>query len=104
MYQLHSIKSLKDNYIWILTNPNNQAVIIDPGEAEPVINYINKHQLLPLGILITHHHIDHTGGVYELKNQYQNIEIYGPSEIDLPINYLVNQNSVCIGDFNFMVI
>ncbi|OCG27926.1 hydroxyacylglutathione hydrolase [Gilliamella sp. HK2] len=104
MYQLHSIKSLKDNYIWILTNPNNQAVIIDPGEAEPVINYINKHQLLPLGILITHHHIDHTGGVYELKNQYQNIEIYGPSEIDLPINYLVNQNSVCIGDFNFTVI
>lgn len=47
MYKLHSIASLKDNYIWILTNASNQAIIIDPGEAEPVINYINKHKLIP---------------------------------------------------------
>nr|WP_238786567.1 hydroxyacylglutathione hydrolase [Gilliamella sp. ESL0250] len=58
----------------------------------------------PLGILLTHHHIDHTGGVCELKAQYQHIDIYGPSEIDLPINYLVNQDKVCIGNFSFDVI
>nr|WP_238786569.1 hypothetical protein [Gilliamella sp. ESL0250] len=47
MYQLNSIKSLKDNYIWILSNSDNQAVIIDPAEAGPVINYINKYKLFP---------------------------------------------------------
>ncbi|MWP46056.1 hydroxyacylglutathione hydrolase [Gilliamella sp. Pas-s27] len=104
MYQLHCIPVLKDNYIWILTNSANQAIIIDPGEAKPVINYINKHRISPLGILLTHHHIDHTGGVYELKAQYQNIDVYGPNEIDLPINYLINQNKVDIGDFSFDVI
>ncbi|MWN89916.1 hydroxyacylglutathione hydrolase [Gilliamella sp. Pra-s65] len=104
MYQLHCIPVLKDNYIWILTNSANQAIIIDPGEAKPVINYINKHRISPLGILLTHHHIDHTAGVCELKAQYQNIDVYGPNEIDLPINYLINQNKVDIGDFSFDVI
>ncbi|OCG21292.1 MULTISPECIES: hydroxyacylglutathione hydrolase [unclassified Gilliamella] len=104
MYQINSIASLKDNYIWIITNTDNQAVIIDPGETEPVINYLNKHKLSPIGILLTHHHIDHTGGVKELKTRYPDIEVYGSREIDLPINHLINQTNICVGNFNFDVI
>lgn len=62
MYQLHIIPALKDNYIWLLENANKQVVIIDPGEAAPVLSYLKKYHLAPLAILLTHHHIDHTGG------------------------------------------
>lgn len=104
MFHLHTIRALKDNYIWLLENSCKQVIIVDPGIAEPVINYLNQNELLPLAILLTHHHIDHVGGVSELKNKYPNATIYGPSEIKLPITNLTNQHEVSIGDFYFKVI
>ncbi|MCX8662466.1 MULTISPECIES: hydroxyacylglutathione hydrolase [unclassified Gilliamella] len=104
MYRLHVIPALKDNYIWLLENNDKQIVIIDPGEAAPVISYLKKHHLSPLAILLTHHHIDHTGGVTELKAFYPDIEVYGPSEINLQINYLDNIDKISIADFQFDII
>lgn len=104
MYQLHVIPALKDNYIWLLENANKQVVIIDPGEAAPVLSYMKKYHLSPLAILLTHHHIDHTGGVTELKAAYPDIEAYGPSEINLQINHLENINELLIADFRYEVI
>lgn len=104
MYRLHVIPALKDNYIWLLENNDKQIVIIDPGEAAPLISYLKKHHLSPLAILLTHHHIDHTGGVTELKAFYPDIEVYGPSEINLQINYLDNIDKISIADFQFDII
>lgn len=104
MFKLHIIPALKDNYIWLLSNTDNQAIIIDPSEADTVINYVKKNDLSPIGILLTHLHIDHIGGVTKLKERYNHIEVYGPSEINLPINYIDNQNTISIGNFTFDLI
>jgi hydroxyacylglutathione hydrolase len=104
MHQLHVIPALKDNYIWLLENKKKQVVIIDPGEASPVISCLKKHLLFPLAILLTHHHIDHVKGVAELQACYPDVEIYGPSEINLQINHLDNIGKISIGDFQFDII
>lgn len=58
---------LKDNYVWtIIDKEQHNALVIDPGDAMPVLEFLKKHQLNLQGILITHHHADHTGGITEL--------------------------------------
>ncbi len=70
------IPALKDNYIWALRN-REFAVVVDPGEAQPVLNYLQTQRLALAAILITHHHGDHTGGVVELCEVY-NVPVYAP--------------------------
>jgi len=63
------VAAFKDNYIWLLINPLTQhCVVVDPGDAEPVIHALAMHSLMLTGILITHHHWDHTGGIQTLLN------------------------------------
>lgn len=76
-YQLHPVPALKDNYIWVLSNlENQQALVVDPGESEPVIHYLQSHNLQLAYIFVTHHHSDHSHGISALKNQYQ-VPVYG---------------------------
>lgn len=72
------IPALRDNYIWCIINPSNQqCAIVDPGVAEPVIQYLEANQLKLSAILITHHHQDHTGGIAALAPYCQ--RVYGPA-------------------------
>ena len=62
------IKCLQDNYSYlILDNTNNAACVIDPGEAKPIIDYIEKKNINLKFILNTHHHRDHVNGNLEIK-------------------------------------
>lgn len=71
------ISILKDNYVWVLVNKDNHSVIIvDPGEAAPVIHFLNDHQLDLKAILITHHHWDHTNGIEEIL-KFKKVPVYG---------------------------
>lgn len=66
-----AIGALKDNYIWMIRKSNDHRVIIvDPGEEEPVIMALEKFNLSLSGILITHHHWDHTNGAAGLQQKY----------------------------------
>jgi len=79
MLNIFPIHAFSDNYIWAITNNDSQSLyVVDPGQSEPVLNYIKEHNLQLEGILITHHHWDHTDGVKKLKQLYPNITIYGP--------------------------
>lgn len=79
--QIHPIKAFSDNYIWTLINKNNkQAIVIDPGQAEPVANYMKEHGLELTSIWTTHHHFDHTGGVMELQEYFPMTHIVAHSE------------------------
>src|SRR5699024_11338 len=60
---LHPIPALKDNYIWLMHDAHGRALIVDPGEAQPVLDELEQRQLDLQHILLTHHHPDHTAGV-----------------------------------------
>lgn len=65
MLNIFPLPALKDNYIWILHNAYH-AVVVDPGEAAPVLDYLKTHQLKLAAVLCTHHHADHIAGVRQL--------------------------------------
>jgi hydroxyacylglutathione hydrolase len=71
------IKAFSDNYIWCLSN-QTYCVVVDPGDASPVLAYCAEHQLELAAILITHHHWDHTGGLDALLKEFPDIPVFGP--------------------------
>ena len=71
------LPAFKDNYLWLLTR-GNEAAIVDPGDAAPVIRALDERQLRLVAILATHHHADHVGGLVALKQRYQ-ATAYGPA-------------------------
>lgn len=77
---LNSIPAFQDNYIWVLTNNEGRCLIVDPGDAKPVLDAIAEHNWQPEAILLTHHHQDHVGGVKELREHFPKIVVYGPAE------------------------
>jgi len=78
MLQLTAIPAFNDNYIWALHDDIN-CVIIDPGQAKPVIDFLHDQRLHLTHIMITHHHHDHIGGIDDLI-QYSStlVQIIGP--------------------------
>ncbi|MDF7783010.1 MBL fold metallo-hydrolase, partial [Klebsiella pneumoniae] len=77
---LISIPAFQDNYIWVLSENNGRCIIVDPGEAAPVLAAIEENQWQPEAILLTHHHQDHVGGVKQLREKFPSIVVYGPAE------------------------
>lgn len=81
-YKVHllDVKNPLQNYIWLIEHlPSQQAVVIDPTEAQIVQDFCAEHQLKLSQIWLTHWHKDHIGGVPELIAQ-QPIEVYGPRD------------------------
>lgn len=77
MITITPIAAFSDNYIWHLQR-GGEHWVVDPGDARPVIAALGPHPLA--GILITHHHLDHTGGVAALAERYH-CPVYGPASI-----------------------
>lgn len=76
------VPAFQDNYIWVVQN-EEYALVVDPGDAAPVIAYLNEQRLKPLAILVTHHHRDHIGGIKKLVELY-NTPVYGPRNEIIP--------------------
>jgi hydroxyacylglutathione hydrolase len=88
MLEVIPVPALRDNYIWLIRSPGKQssnpadpaagdAVIVDPGDAAPVLAALAHHRLRPTAVLITHGHPDHVAGVPELRRRYM-LPVYGP--------------------------
>ncbi len=70
------ISCLQDNYSYlIIDETNNLACVVDPSEAQPVINYLKNKNINLKYILNTHHHFDHIGGNIELKKKFNSIVV-----------------------------
>lgn len=81
MLEITPVQAFEDNYIWMLSQPgSDQAFAVDPGDETPVLAWLDAQGKRLAGILITHHHYDHTGGVPELLEAYPGIPVYGPAQ------------------------
>ncbi|CAH0534198.1 Hydroxyacylglutathione hydrolase GloB [Vibrio stylophorae] len=79
MLSVTAIPAFSDNYIWLIENDRKQAVIVDPGDAAPVLEFLEHQRLQLAAILVTHHHHDHTDGIAALVAQHPNTPVYGPA-------------------------
>jgi hydroxyacylglutathione hydrolase len=80
--QVTPIPAFADNYLWLLHNESD-AVVVDPGDAEPVLRHLDTHALKLTAILVTHHHGDHIGGLPALLTRF-NVPVFGPAHEDIP--------------------
>ncbi len=84
MITVKPIPAFNDNYIWLLQRAGDpRCVVVDPGDATPVLLALAEQDLELSGILITHHHGDHTGGVRELLAHRQ-VPVFGPAGEAIP--------------------
>lgn len=79
MVEITLIPAFRDNYIWLLQPPTGGAIVVDPGEAAPVLDHLAASGRHLQAILITHHHADHQGGVSELLSRWA-VPVYGPGD------------------------
>ncbi|WP_413460600.1 hydroxyacylglutathione hydrolase [Herbaspirillum huttiense] len=70
------ILAFKDNYIWMI-HDSQRAVVVDPGQSEPVIKALKEHGLELHAIVLTHLHYDHNLGVPGLLHDWK-VPVYGP--------------------------
>ncbi|MBT0960124.1 hydroxyacylglutathione hydrolase [Denitromonas iodatirespirans] len=75
MRQIVPLPAFKDNYIWVM-HDGRHALVVDPGDAAPVTDFIAQHGLTLAAVLITHHHADHIGGLRALA---PSCPVYGPA-------------------------
>ena len=105
--KIEIIKCLQDNYSYLIIDEKNQnACVVDPGEAKPIIKYIETNKINLKYILNTHHHYDHVGGNHELKEKYNsNVVGFRGDKNRIPeIDIFVDDNQVWKKDnFEFRI-
>jgi hydroxyacylglutathione hydrolase len=81
MLEIEPIPAFADNYIWLLRAAGGErAAVVDPGDADPVIEHLRSGGLTLASVLITHHHGDHVGGLPELLREWPAAHVFGPAD------------------------
>jgi hydroxyacylglutathione hydrolase len=81
-FEVVPLRAFKDNYIWTLRN-DRCAAVVDPGDAQPVLDYLQRERLKLCAVLATHHHPDHVGGIADLLS-HRAVPVYGPRGEPIP--------------------
>jgi hydroxyacylglutathione hydrolase len=80
---LVALPAFADNYIWML-HDGREALVVDPGDAVPVVDALDRLGLALTAILVTHHHGDHVGGLEALQPRLRG-PIHGPAREAMPV-------------------
>ena len=102
--KLIPLPAFTDNYIWML-HDGRKALVVDPGDSQPVLDALRHEGVELHGILVTHHHDDHTGGVDALRDA-TSAKVYGPEREAMPepIQRQADGSSVRLVGLDFQVI
>ena len=76
---IHPVAVLNDNIVWVWVN-GDQAIVIDPAVAEPIIDWLDKRGLQLFAVLQTHHHSDHIGGTPGLLQRWPSAEVVAAAD------------------------
>lgn len=93
MPNLEPIPAFEDNYIWA-AHDGRTALLVDPGEAEPILTWLDGRGIRPNAVLVTHHHGDHCGGLPELLDRHPGLAVFGPAGIR-GVNRPVGDGDTC---------
>lgn len=101
---LTAIPAFTDNYIWMVDN-GDEALVVDPGDAAPVLEALDARRLQLRGILVTHHHADHVGGIHDLRARLRG-PVWGPGRerIPAPFTEVVDGDFVAAMDASWQVL
>jgi hydroxyacylglutathione hydrolase len=102
---LQALPAFTDNYIWTLADDAGRAVVVDPGDAGPVLRAADAG-LVPIAVLLTHHHPDHIGGTAAILQRWPGLPVFAPHDdrIDLPCRRVAEGDLVDAGDWRFRVL
>lgn len=103
--RLTALPAFEDNYVWALDAGDGRAVVVDPGQARPVLD-VAAQGLRPAAILITHHHADHVGGVRELLERWPALPVFAPPDerLDFPYRAVADDQVLDAAGHAFRVI
>jgi hydroxyacylglutathione hydrolase len=93
-FQLSAIPAFADNYIWMIDD-GSRALVVDPGDASPVLDALDRRGLHLHGILVTHHHRDHVGGLEALRPLLRG-QVWGPAHEDIPRPFIACEEGQAI--------
>ncbi|CDS55025.1 Hydroxyacylglutathione hydrolase [Polaromonas sp. CG9_12] len=101
---LNPVSAFGDNYLWLL-HDTKRALLVDPGDAAPVLRALQASRLQLESILVTHHHADHTGGIDTLR-QATGATVCGPAAECMPAPFqpLREGNRVATLGLDFQVL
>ena len=77
---IEAIPAFSDNYIWLLRGEGTDCAVVDPGDAQPVLDKLQEEGLKLRYVLLTHHHFDHIGGTARLAHEYPDVVVFGPRD------------------------
>jgi len=101
--RLQPVPAFADNYIWMLESGDRGTIVVDPGDATPVLAALAE---APAAILLTHHHHDHIGGAAGMLQRWPGVPVFAPQDdrIDLPCRRVGDGDRVEVAGWTFDVL